>query len=134
MVRYGFGFYWLFLFGLVVLIIRQSLWVDKVGLCVYSFCCFGLSVLYVMLQYRPHSLQDLHYHHDISNKIEALVKFIVRVFIPSSFNCQRLQTSSNDFPHLLFYGPSGSGRKTRIMCTLKQLFGASVEKVRGYSI
>lgn len=31
---------------------------------------------------------------------------------------------------MLFYGPSGAGKKTRIMCTLRALFGAGTEKVR----
>jgi len=39
------------------------------------------------------------------------------------------QACSGDFPHILFYGPSGAGKKTRIACTLKQIFGSSVEKV-----
>lgn len=30
---------------------------------------------------------------------------------------------------MLFYGPSGAGKKTRITCTLRELFGPSVEKV-----
>ena len=34
-----------------------------------------------------------------------------------------------DFPHLLFYGPPGSGKKTRVMLLLRAAFGPSVEKV-----
>jgi len=40
------------------------------------------------------------------------------------------QVQCGDFPHLLVYGPSGGGKKTRIMCLLRELYGAGVEKLR----
>ncbi|KAI0067329.1 P-loop containing nucleoside triphosphate hydrolase protein [Artomyces pyxidatus] len=61
--------------------------------------------------YRPRSLDDLHYHEGLSDRLRSLA-------------------ASGDFPHMLFYGPSGAGKKTRIACTLKQLFGPGVEKLK----
>ena len=60
---------------------------------------------------RPKSLEALTYHKDLSNRLEALA-------------------SSPDFPHSLFYGPSGAGKKTRILALLRSLYGSGVEKIK----
>ncbi|KAF8181337.1 P-loop containing nucleoside triphosphate hydrolase protein [Pholiota molesta] len=62
-------------------------------------------------QYRPRTLDDLQYHQGLSERLKSL-------------------SASGDFPHMLFYGPSGAGKKTRISCTLRQLFGPGVEKLK----
>lgn len=62
-------------------------------------------------KYRPKTLDQLNYHDGITENLRALAK-------------------SGDFPHLLIYGPSGAGKKTRIYTTLNEIFGNSVEKLK----
>lgn len=62
-------------------------------------------------KYRPNTLNKLTLHHDISLKLDALAR------------CEEI-------PHLLFYGPSGAGKKTRVMALLREIFGPGAEKVK----
>ncbi|TKS82879.1 Replication factor C subunit 3 [Collichthys lucidus] len=62
-------------------------------------------------KYRPTLLGKLDYHKEQATQLKNLVQ-------------------CGDFPHLLVYGPSGAGKKTRIMCLLRELYGAGVEKLR----
>lgn len=62
-------------------------------------------------KYRPKDLSKIDYHYDISDRLKSLA-------------------SSGDFPHLLVYGPSGAGKKTRILATLKELYGSGVSKMK----
>ena len=60
---------------------------------------------------RPTSLAKLSLHSQLTTKLQAL-------------------GASNDLPHLLFYGPPGAGKKTRVMALLREIYGAGVERVR----
>ncbi|CAJ0587408.1 unnamed protein product, partial [Mesorhabditis spiculigera] len=62
-------------------------------------------------KYRPQSLDELSYHDELTQRLREIV-------------------SSNDFPHLLLYGPSGAGKATRVRCILKALYGAGATKLR----
>ena len=60
--------------------------------------------------FRPTELSKLSYHLEMSEKLKKMV-------------------DKGNFPHLLFYGAPGSGKKTRIMCLLREVYGSGVEKV-----
>ncbi|XP_047322103.1 replication factor C subunit 3 [Impatiens glandulifera] len=62
-------------------------------------------------KYRPKALDKVLVHEDVAQNLKKLV-------------------TEQDCPHLLFFGPPGSGKKTLIMALLRQLFGASADKVK----
>ena len=62
-------------------------------------------------KHRPKTLDGLDYHKPLAANMKRMV-------------------ASGDFPHMLFYGPSGAGKKTRVMALLRQLHGPSVEKLK----
>ncbi|XP_022921293.2 replication factor C subunit 3 [Onthophagus taurus] len=62
-------------------------------------------------KYRPKDFQKLDFHKEQAQNLKRL-------------------TQQGDFPHLLVYGPSGAGKKTRIICLLKELYGPGVDRLR----
>ncbi|KAL3895565.1 MAG: hypothetical protein SGCHY_004626 [Lobulomycetales sp.] len=62
-------------------------------------------------RYRPVGLRQLSYHDSLTEQLTRLAE-------------------SQDFPHLLVYGPPGVGKKTRITAVLRQMYGPGVEKVK----
>uniref|UniRef100_K3X2H1 AAA+ ATPase domain-containing protein n=1 Tax=Globisporangium ultimum (strain ATCC 200006 / CBS 805.95 / DAOM BR144) TaxID=431595 RepID=K3X2H1_GLOUD len=62
-------------------------------------------------KYRPSELSTLDFHPDVTKRLTNLAH-------------------SDDLPHLLVYGPSGAGKKTRIMALLRELYGDGALKVR----
>jgi len=63
-------------------------------------------------KHRPKQLDALDYHKDLSQQLK------------------RMATGGGDFPHTLVYGPSGAGKKTRVMALLREMHGPSVERLR----
>ncbi|KAI9096926.1 P-loop containing nucleoside triphosphate hydrolase protein [Phlyctochytrium arcticum] len=62
-------------------------------------------------KHRPRTLDKLDYHDGLTSQLQRLA-------------------STGDFPHLLVYGPSGAGKKTRIVALLREMFGPGVEKLK----
>lgn len=62
-------------------------------------------------QYQPKDLNDLKCH-------PQLTKLLNRF------------GDVKDIPHLIFYGQSGAGKSTRVLCLLKALYGDSILRVR----
>jgi replication factor C subunit 3/5 len=63
-------------------------------------------------KHRPKNLASLSYHDATTERLKSLT------------------ADASSLPHLLFYGPSGAGKKTRISCLLKEIFGAGTERLR----
>jgi len=62
-------------------------------------------------KYRPATFDDFAFNKEVVPLIEELTK-------------------SDDFPHVLFYGPNGGGKHTFIKATLRALFGESADKMK----
>ena len=40
------------------------------------------------------------------------------------------QAECDDFPHIVIYGPTGAGKRTRINCILKAIYGPGASNTR----
>lgn len=63
-------------------------------------------------KHRPKEISQLSHHPDITVRLSSLA------------------SEPRSLPHLLFYGPSGAGKKTRIACLLKAIYGNGAERLR----
>lgn len=63
-------------------------------------------------KYRPRSLQALSHNDDLTHLFHSL------------------SHQPRDLPHLLLYGPNGSGKKTRCMSLLESIFGPGVYRMK----
>ncbi|KAL3229001.1 Replication factor C subunit 5 [Nakaseomyces bracarensis] len=63
-------------------------------------------------KYRPKNLKTLSYNDKLTDFLSSLA------------------VNSKDLPHLLLYGPNGSGKKTRCMALLDSIFGSQVYRLK----
>ncbi|KAG9285856.1 hypothetical protein G9A89_013281 [Geosiphon pyriformis] len=61
-------------------------------------------------KYRPRAFSELTCHPNITRTL-------------------RLLANDKEFPHVLFYGPNGAGKKTRVSCLLQELYNHEFGKV-----
>ena len=62
-------------------------------------------------KFRPQSFDKMELHVSLNKRLQKLAE-------------------SGDLPHLMFYGPPGAGKRTRILALLRELFGSPVDKVK----
>lgn len=60
--------------------------------------------------YRPKSFEELDFHFETNQNLKNL-------------------SQSSSLPHIIFYGPNGSGKYTRLMCMLSNIFGRGVYQI-----
>jgi replication factor C subunit 3/5 len=63
-------------------------------------------------KHRPKTLEDLSYHETTTQRLSSLVE------------------KPETMPHLFVYGPSGAGKKTRIMALLQKIYGNGALKLK----
>ena len=63
-----------------------------------------------MDKYKPKKLEDLTFHPNQTKLLKSL-------------------SDNSEFPHLIFYGPDGAGKKTRVHCFLSKVYGDGIYKM-----
>ena len=63
-----------------------------------------------MDKYKPKTLEDLTFHPNQTKLLQSL-------------------SDNSEFPHLIFYGPDGAGKKTRVHCFLSKVYGEGIYKM-----
>ena len=63
-----------------------------------------------MDKYKPKTLEELTFH-------------------PSTTQLLKSLSDNSEFPHLIFYGPDGAGKKTRVHCFLSKVYGEGIYKM-----
>lgn len=66
-------------------------------------------------KYRPKTIDDLDYNVE---QLEVLKQIV----------------AGNDFPHLLFCGPDGCGKRTRMRCLLREIYGDGIYQMKNAQI
>ena len=67
--------------------------------------------MYLIDKYRPTDAKSAYFHEDL-------------------FNLLTVMSKDEEIPHIIFYGPEGSGKKTIIKIFLELLFDSSINKTR----
>ncbi|KAJ2606994.1 Replication factor C (RF-C) subunit, partial [Coemansia sp. RSA 1694] len=62
-------------------------------------------------KHRPATLDKLTFHSGLTDHLRQLA-------------------NSGDLPHLLVYGPTGAGKRTRIAAVLREVFGPGADKLK----
>jgi len=65
-------------------------------------------------KHRPTQLDKLDFHPDLTQQLKRMTS----------------EEAVGNMSHLLFYGPSGAGKKTRVMALLREIYGPGVEKMK----
>jgi replication factor C subunit 3/5 len=63
-------------------------------------------------KHRPSQLKQLSYHPETTSRLQSLAD------------------DPHSLPHLMFYGPSGAGKKTRIMSLHREIYGPGSQRLR----